>query len=128
MKTALARLAKSSAVHMGFAFLAMGAWAVFANRGHAMPDPLLAGVVQGSLSACITLFLKRFIETLVARHEGLSGLVLPPFYAGLTSLTLLYAIHSLAGTPEILATITVPLTVATSYAALYTYTLWSARP
>ena len=50
------------------------------------------------------------------------------FNAGLTSLTLLYAIHSLAGTPEILATITVPLTVATSYAALYTYTLWSARP
>ncbi|EKF19302.1 hypothetical protein [Nitratireductor pacificus] len=127
MSGALARLAGSSVVHMAVAFLAMGSWAVFANRTHPMPGPLLAGLVQGSLSAVITLFLKRFIEMLVARHAGVSGLVLPPLYAGMTSLTLLYAIHSLAGTPEVLATIAVPLTVATCYAILYTYTLWSAR-
>ncbi|MCR4268799.1 hypothetical protein [Nitratireductor sp. ZSWI3] len=128
MSGTLARLARSSAVHMGFAFLAMGGWAVFANRGHAMPGPLLAGLVQGFLSAAITLFLKRAIEWLVAQFGGIAGLVLPPLIACLTSLTLLSAIHALAGTPEILATIALPLTVATSYAALYTYTLWSARP
>ncbi|WP_244467893.1 hypothetical protein [Nitratireductor soli] len=126
MSGTFARLAKSSATHMAVAFLAMGSWAVFANRAHPLPGPLLAGLVQGTLSAFITLFLKRFIENLVTRFAGVSGLVLPPLFAGLTSLTLLYSIHSLAGTPEILATIAVPLTVATFYATLYTYTLWSA--
>ena len=128
MSSTFAQLAKRSAVHMGFAFLAMGAWAMFANRAHLMPEPLLAGLVQGTLSAYITLFLKRFIERLVARYGGISGLLLPPLYAGLASLTVLYSVHSLTGTPEILATIAVPFTVATSYALLYTYTLWSARP
>lgn len=127
MSGALARLAGSSVVHMAVAFLAMGSWAVFANRAHPPPGPLLAGLVQGSLSAFITLFLKRCIERLAARYGGVSGLVLPPLYAGMTSLTLLYSVHTLAGTPEVLATIAVPLTVATCYAILYTYTLWSAR-
>ncbi|MCV0349654.1 MAG: hypothetical protein K5863_06225 [Nitratireductor sp.] len=128
MSPALARLARSSAVHMAFAFLAMGSWAVFANRGHAMPRPLVAGMVQGLLSACITLFLKRIVEWLTSRFSGLGALVLPPLIACLVSATLLTTIHAAAGTPEILATVALPLTVATSYAALYTYTLWSARP
>lgn len=46
-------------VHVGFAFLAMGSWAVFANRTYAFPDPLIAGVVQGTLSATITLVMKK---------------------------------------------------------------------
>jgi hypothetical protein len=29
----------------------MGGWAVFANLGHPMPKPLIAGAVQGVLSA-----------------------------------------------------------------------------
>lgn len=128
MSGTFARLAKSSATHMAVAFLAMGSWAVFANRAHPLPGPLLAGLVQGTLSAFITLFLKRFIERLVARFAGIAGLVLPPFLAGLTSLIILYSTHRLAGTPEILATVAVPLTVATFYALVYTYTLWSTRP
>ncbi|WP_274709218.1 hypothetical protein [Nitratireductor luteus] len=112
---------------MAFAFLAMGGWAVFANRTHPMPSPVLAGLVQGLLSALITLFLKRNVERLVARFAGISGLALPPLFACLTSLVLLTSIHTLAGTPEIPATIALPLTVATSYAALYTYTLWRVR-
>ncbi len=128
MSMAFTRIARSSAVHMGIAFLAMGGWAFFANRGHPMPRPLLAGVVQGLLSACITLFLKRVLEWLSLRLPGLAGLFLPPAIAFLVSVVLLSTIHRLAGTPEILATIVVPLTVATSYAAIYTYTLWRARP
>ncbi|WP_295805859.1 hypothetical protein [uncultured Nitratireductor sp.] len=128
MKAMLARMAKKSAVHMAFAFLVMGSWAVFANRSHPMPRPLLAGAIQGLLSACITLFLKRMVEWLTARFSGLGALVLPPLIACLVSATLLTAIHAAAGTPEILATVTLPLTVATSYAALYTYSLWSVRP
>ena len=127
MASALARLARSGAVHMGFAFLAMGGWAVFANREHAMPAPLLAGVVQGTLSACITLFLKRVVEAIAARLTGVVALAVPPLAAFAISVTLLVTLHTLAGTPEVLATIAVPLTVAASYAALYNYALWKDR-
>jgi hypothetical protein len=122
-----AALARSSSVHVGFAFLVMGAWAAFANRAHALPAPLVAAAVQGALSGTITLFLKRGIEFLAARLSGPAALVLPPLAAFVTSFTLLGAIHTLAGTPEILATVAVPLTVATSYAALYNWSFWKAR-
>lgn len=127
MSAAIARLAGSSVVHVLFAFLAMGGWAVFANRAHAMPASLLAGLVQGGLSACITLFLKRLIEWLAARLSGVAALVVPPAAAALVSASLLTAIHALAGTPEIAATIALPLTVATAYAAIYNFSLWKLR-
>jgi hypothetical protein len=107
-----------------FAFIGMGGWAAFANHGHAMPAPLLAGLVQGGLSASITLFLKRLVEALAARFSGIAALLAPPAIACVVSASLLTLIHTLAGTPEVLATIIVPLTVATSYAAVYNYSLW----
>jgi hypothetical protein len=122
-----ARLMRSSIVHVAFAFLAMGSWAAFANRFHPMPAPLLAGLIQGTLSALITLLLKRGIEHLAERFSGLTALLAPPVIAGLVSASLLTAIHALGGTPEIARTIAVPLTVATSYAALYNLSLWRSR-
>lgn len=127
MPALVASLARSSAVHVAFAFLAMGSWAVFANRAHAMPAPLIAGAIQGALSGTITFFLKRGIEFLTARLSGIAVLVVPPLAAFAVSVALLSTIHALSGTPEILATIAVPLTVATSYAALYNWGLWKAR-
>jgi hypothetical protein len=127
MSPPLARLMRSSVVHVGFAFLAMGSWAVFANRAHPMPAPLLAGLIQGMLSASITLILKQGIEGLARRFSGLAALLAPPAIAGLVSASLLTAIHTLGGTPEIARTIAVPLTVATSYAALYNLSLWRSR-
>jgi mannose/fructose/N-acetylgalactosamine-specific phosphotransferase system component IIC len=127
MSSPLARLMRSSVVHVGFAFLAMGSWAVFANRAHPLPAPLLAGLIQGLLSAGITLILKRGIEALARRFSGLAALLAPPLIAGLVSASLLTAIHTLGGTPEIARTIAVPLTVATSYAALYNLSLWRSR-
>lgn len=127
MSSPLARLMRSSIVHVGFAFLAMGSWAAFANRGHPMPAPLLAGLIQGTLSAGITLLLKRGIEALARRFSGLIALLAPPAIAGLISASLLTAIHAIGGTPEIARTIAVPLTVATSYAALYNLSLWRSR-
>ena len=124
MSPPLARLMRSSIVHVGFAFLAMGSWAVFANRTHAMPAPLLAGLIQGTLSALITLLLKRGIEYLARRFTGLAALLAPPVIAGVVSASLLTVIHTIGGTPEIARTIAVPLTVATSYAALYNLSLW----
>lgn len=127
MSGPLARLMRSSIVHVGFAFLAMGSWAAFANRAHPMPAPLYAGLLQGAISATITLVLKRAIEYLASRFSGLAALLAPPGIAGLVSATLLTFLHTLGGTPEIAKTIAVPLTVATSYAALYNYSLWRIR-
>lgn len=101
----------------------MGAWAFFANRAHEMPAPLIAGVVQGALTMTITLFLKRIIEGIFDVTSGWQRFVLPPLTALLISLVLLTSIHTAAGTPALLATITVPIAVSTLYACLYTITL-----
>jgi len=105
----------------------MGSWAVFANRTHPMPVPLIAGLVQGTVSATITLGLKQMLEALNSRLPGLSGLLVPPVLAGLASVVLLSVIHTLAGTPEVLRTLAVPTTVATLYAAAYTLRLWRRK-
>jgi len=109
---------------MAGAFLAMGGWAVFANRAHPMPEPLIAGALQGTISAIITLLLKGMIEAVSARLSGLPALVLPPLLAAGVSLALLLTLHGLAGTPEIALTIAVPLTVSTTYAFIYSLALW----
>lgn len=126
MKAPSARLAQSSIVHVLIAFLAMGGWAWFANRAHPPASALMAAFVQGCLSGAITLVLKTAIEFLVKRLSGVAALVVPPMAAFLTSTVLLSAIHMMAGTPEILATIALPLTVSTSYALAYSYSLWSS--
>ncbi len=116
-------LTGSSIVHVLFAFLAMGGWAVFANRMHPMPRPLVSGLVQGVLSGCLTLFLKSVVEALSRRFSGLVRLWAPPLIACLGSATILVVIHALSGTPEILKTIAVPLLVSSSYAAIYNYSI-----
>ncbi|MBL8583579.1 MAG: hypothetical protein JNL61_15330 [Rhizobiaceae bacterium] len=121
------RLAQNTAVHMGVAFLAMGCWAAFANRTHPMPGPLLAGVVQGSLSAVITLVLKRMIESIGRRFDGPASLWLPPLVATVLSLGILASIHALAGTPEIAATIALPASVTAVYSTIYSLALWRGR-
>lgn len=101
----------------------MGGWAVFANRAHDMPAPVIAGVVQGLLTATITLFLKRTIESIFQRNAGFRRFVLPPLTAFCISVALLSVIHTFAGTPAVLATISVPVAVSTLYATLYTVSL-----
>lgn len=118
---------KSSALHMAVAFLGMGAWAVFANRAHPWPEALLAGLVQGTMSALITLFLKRMIEALSQRLQGPAAPILPPALAVAGSIGLLSLIHSLAGTPEIATTIAIPVSVTAVYSSAYCYALWRAR-
>ncbi len=127
MMASIARLMRSSIVHVTFAFLAMGSWAAFANLAHPMPAPLRAGLLQGALSAVITLLLKRGIEWLARRFSGLAALLVPPLAAGVVSASLLTIIHMIGGTPEIGRTIAVPWTVATTYAALYNFSLWRIR-
>lgn len=117
-------MATSTVAHVGFAFIAMGAWAVFANRAHPLPAALLAGLVQGAISALLTLVLKKFLEWVNARLRGLAALIVPPLITAASILIILVTAHTLAGTPEILATIAVPFTVSTSYAFIYNWGLW----
>lgn len=130
-------MAQSTIFHVAFGFIAMGAWAVFANRDHSLPQALLAGVVQGAISGTLTLFLKKGLERMNAMFfrarqsdEGMgrniAALFVPPLVAAASILTILVTAHTLAGTPEVLATIAVPFTVSTTYAILYNLRLWRA--
>lgn len=120
-------LARQSWTHIAVAFIAMGGWAVFANRAHPMPQPLVAGVVQGALSGAITFVLKSMVEAVGARFSGIAAIVLPPLIAVALSLAILVTIHTLAGTPEIATTIALPTSVTALYSTLYAYALWRGR-
>jgi hypothetical protein len=122
----LATLARASAVHVGFAFLAMGGWALFANRAHGT-GALLPALAQGTLSGGITFGLKRVLEALAARMTGWPAYVLPPLITASVILALLVAVHTLIHTPEIAATVAVPWSVSSLYAIVYTAVLVRER-
>ncbi|KRD48845.1 MULTISPECIES: hypothetical protein [Sinorhizobium/Ensifer group] len=128
MTAKLKGLAGSGVVHVAFAFFAMGGWALFANRHHPMPKPLLAAVIQGTLSALLTLYLKTAVDALSRRFRGTKRLFLPPLLACLGSSAALVAIHTMSGTPEVLRTIALPLAVSTTYAAIYNYSINRGEP
>ena len=123
----LATLARSSPVHVAFAFLAMGAWAVFANRFVGLSHALTAGLVQGALSGGITLVLKRFLETASARLPGVWAVVAPPTISCAVILAVLVGAHLIAGTRNILATISLPYAVSSTYAWVYSWAMARGR-
>jgi hypothetical protein len=123
-ETTRATWTSNTAVHVAFGFLVMGGWAMFANRHHPLGDGALAGVVQGTISGALTLVLKKFLEWINARFTGLPALIAPPLVTATCIFLILFSAHTLAGTPEIAATIAVPFTVSTAYAIIYNLRLW----
>jgi mannose/fructose/N-acetylgalactosamine-specific phosphotransferase system component IIC len=121
------RLLKSSLVHIAFGFLAMGGWALFANRGHGLDGAWLPALVQGTISGALTGVLKKTLETLDGRLKGAPALVVPPAVTAGSILTLLVLVHAAIGTPEVIATIAVPWSVSTLYAIVYNAGLVRAR-
>lgn len=119
--------AQSTVAHVAFGFLAMGGWALFANRDHPLPAMLLAGLVQGAISGLLTLGLKKFLEWQNARLKGAAALIVPPAITASTIFVILVSAHTLAATPALWATIAVPFTVSTSYAILYNLRLSRGR-
>ena len=109
--------------HIGFAFLAMGGWALFANSGHGLAAAWLPALSQGVLSGLITLVLKRALEAMSGRFPGVLNYALPPAITAGAVLLLLVSVHKLIGTPEIARTIAVPWSVSTLYAIIYSATL-----
>lgn len=127
----LAAILQSTPAHMASGFLCMGAWALWVNFPHGLPAALMAGAVQGSLSATITLIMKKALEAVSAafalRGAAMFALIAPPFLVCSVSLIALITGHSLAKTPELWATIAVPFAVAFGYACLYSFGLHKIR-
>lgn len=96
----------------------MGGWALFANRAHG-DAAYLPALAQGALSGAITLVLKKVLEAMSHRFSGWIAYILPPVITASVILAILVAVHWLIGTPEIAATIAVPWSVSTLYAAIY---------
>ena len=104
---------------MGFAFLAMGGWTLWANSGHGLAAAWPPAVVQGAISGAITLGLKHALEAMVSRLRGPAAYAVPPLVTASVILTVLIAVHRAIGTPEIARTIAVPWSVSTLYAIVY---------
>lgn len=121
------RFLKSSLVHIAFGFLAMGGWALFANRHHGLAGAWLPALVQGMLSGALTGVLKKTLEALDGRLTGPLAFVVPPAVTAGSILALLTLVHTAIGTPEVIATIAVPWSVSTLYAILYNAGLVRAR-
>ena len=121
--SALRTLAGTTFAHVGFAFLAMGGWALFANAGHGLAAAALPAVSQGVLSGLITLVLKRALEAMSPRFPGALAYIVPPAITAGAVLALLLTVHKLIGTPEVIRTIAVPWSVSTFYAVVYAATL-----
>ena len=115
----IGRLASAAWVHVLVAFVLMGSWAFYANYGHPMPKPLIAAVLQGSLSGAITFGLKTALDCLRERLSAGFAAWVPPVITCSVPLCVLVGAHSIAGTPEVLKTIAVPFSVASIYAVTY---------
>jgi hypothetical protein len=115
---AAAGLLRARWVHVTFAFVAMGGWALVANRAHGS-GALAPALVQGLVSAVITAILKGVLDRLAGRFPGLAAYILPPLITASVVLAALVAIHAAIGTPELVQTIAVPWSVSTLYAILY---------
>ncbi len=129
--------AGSTIFHVAFGFTLMGGWAMFANRGHPLPDMLRAGLVQGVISGTLTLFIKKGLERMSAmffkarqsdegQGRNIAALFVPPIFTATCIFVILFTAHTLAGTPEVAATISFPFAVSTTYAILYNLRLWRA--
>lgn len=119
----MTRLARSTPVHVAFAAVAMGGWALFANRGHGQAAAWTPALAQAAMSGLITLVLKRALEAMAGRFAGAIAVLAPPAITAAAILAVLTGVHRLIGTPEIAPTIAVPWSVSTLYAIVYTLAL-----
>ena len=108
----IGKLASQTWVHMAIGAVLMGSWAFFANRQHPTAEAIQAAVLQAGLSGFLTACLKMIADRLrqILPHWALgAGLSL------LFSVTLLLAAHWMSGTPELAATVAIPILVSGSY-------------
>ena len=96
-----------------------GTWAVYANWGHDVAHVARAAATQFVLSFCSTSFLTLMIELVLARSRSAPNLVLAAVgpHAGMA--TLFIAIHTVAGTPNVLRTIAPSTVIGLVFCIVY---------
>lgn len=98
------------------AFLLWGGWAVFVNSKGGWDKALVAGVVQGSASAILTLIMATAVVWQAQMLANpLFKALLPPVVTVAMTGTLLYAAHAICGTAHPSRTMLLPMTVAFFY-------------
>ncbi|PWK59045.1 hypothetical protein C8D95_101867 [Silicimonas algicola] len=112
------RLASQTWVHVTFGAVLMGSWSFYANRHHEVSETVRAAVLQAALSGFLTACLKMIADRLL---RFLPHWSLAAGTSLLFSATLLLAAHRVSGTPELAATVSVPLLVSGSYIFAYCY-------
>lgn len=103
-------------ISAALAFFIWGSWAWFVNAQSASPDkapPVVSGLVQGTGSCLITLVMLRSVTWLFHCLEGFRlRLVLPAVVTTSVTGSCISAAHFLAGTSNIVGTVTPGLVVA----------------
>ncbi len=107
----------SAALPAVAAFVLWGGWAFYANLEPSNSFPLLPALVQGSASSSITLLMALAVQQLHILFAASPRLAawLPPFVIVAITSTLLVVFHSLAGTPNLAATVIPPSAVAFAF-------------
>ena len=118
---------RSSALHVAFGFILMGAWALWANWSHGWNEAWPPALAQGTASAALTALIKKALEGMDGRLPGALAWVVPPVVTASSVLATLVAVHTLIGTPELVRTIAFPWSVSTLYAIIYNAGLVRAR-
>lgn len=111
------------------AFVLWGGWAFYANVDSSSTFPLIPALVQGSASAIITLLMALAVQRLNILFAATPRLAawLPPFVIVAITSTLLVVFHSLAGTPNLVATVIPPSAVAFAFCLFLSLSLANTR-
>ncbi len=104
------------------ALILWGLWAFFSNAQHGLSSGLKAGLIQGTASFLITIYLKFSVVSLASRFSAEPlRFIIPPTLTVVTTGSALLLIHHGLHTPEIARTITPPIIVATLYCFYLSY-------
>ncbi len=107
-----------------FAFLLWGGWALIANWHAGQHHALIAGLLQGSASAIITLLMAICATALFARLPGpVIRIALPPLLIVSISFSALWLAHTANATPSLWTTILPPSCLAFAYCLYLTLSL-----
>lgn len=113
-------------ISAGLAFVVWGAWAWFVNQLEDRPDqlsPVGSGLIQGTASCLITLFMLRSVTHLYHRFSALrysapTLLFLPAILTTALTSSCLSVAHLLAGTANVVGTVLPGIIVALCFNTL----------
>lgn len=108
-------------VSAALAFVVWGCWAWFINQLENRPDqlsPLGSGVIQGTASCLITLFMLRSVTHLYHILPARTRLFLPAILTTALTSSCLSAAHVLAGTANVAGTVIPGIVVALCFNTL----------